>query len=169
MIIRLITKALGFLLTISLANSCKFYNFTGGSVSKAKTFQVDYFVNNALIVEQNLDRDFTITLQDYIQRQTNLNLTREEGDLIYEGEITDYSISPMTATADQTAAQNQLSIAVRVKFTNTVEENKDFDKTFSFFYNYDATKQLQSIKSTAIEEIFDRITQDIFNASLANW
>ena len=145
--------AVGFL----LLSSCGIYNFTGGSTGDAKTFQVNFF------------RDFTIALQDLINNQTNLSLTDRNGDLVYEGEIVEFNITPMTATAGQTAAQNRLTIAVKVRFTNNTEEKKDFEKRFSFYYDYPAAAQFNSVKREAIPQIFERITQDIFNASLADW
>lgn len=161
---------------ISLS-SCKFYNFTGGAVGDAKTFQVNYFQNYASqspgsIFEPGMDRDFTLAIQDRIQNQTSLDLVNNgKYDLLYEGEIVEYRISPMSATAQQTAAQNRLSIAIQVRFTNnTIEDgSKDFEQRFSFFYDYPADSQLSSVKSEAHEVIFERITQDIFNASLADW
>lgn len=149
--------------------SCGIYNFTGGSTGNAKTFQVNFFRNDAPLIEPGLDRDFTIALQDLINNQTNLSLTDRNGDLVYEGEIVEYNITPMTATAQQTAAQNRLTIGVNVRFTNNVEEGKDFEKRFSHYYDYPAASQLSSVKGAAFPEIFERITQDIFNASLADW
>lgn len=162
-------KAIHLLLILVAITSCKYYNFTGGSTGNAKTFQVNFFRNEAPLVEPGLDRDFTIALQDIINNQTNLSLTDRNGDLVYEGEIVEYSISPMTATAEQTAAQNRLTIGVNVRFTNNTEADKDFEKRFSFYYDYPAASQLSSVKDQAFAEIFERVTQDIFNASLADW
>jgi hypothetical protein len=149
--------------------SCGIYNFTGGSTGDAKTFQVNFFRNDAPIVEPGLDRDFTIALQDLINNQTNLSLTDRNADLLYEGEIVEFNITPMTATAEQRAAQNRVTISVNVRFTNRTEEKKDFEKRFSFYYDYPAAAQFNSVKGEAIPQIFERITQDIFNASLADW
>lgn len=162
-------KILSVCLLMITMTSCGIYNFTGGSTGNAKTFQVNFFRNDAPLIEPGLDRDFTLALQDLINNQTNLSLTDRNGDLVYEGEIVEFNITPMTATAQQTAAQNRLTIGVNVRFTNNVEENKDFEKRFSFYYDYPGTAQLSSIKGTAFTEIFERITQDIFNASLADW
>lgn len=87
-------------------NSCSVYNFTGTGKIDAETFQVGFFQNNAELIEPGIDRTFTLELQDLIQNQTNLNLVKNDADLTYEGEIVDYRISPMTATADQQASQN---------------------------------------------------------------
>lgn len=160
-----------FLVFIALTfSSCSVYNFTGTGKIDAKTFQVNFFQNTAELIEPGIDRTFTLTLQDLIQNQTNLNLVKNGADLTYEGEIVDYRISPMTATADQQASQNRLKIRVNVRFTNKKTEKDDFEKTFEFYYDYPATSQLNgSTLNKAIDEIFERITQDIFNESLAKW
>ena len=123
-------------LIVLVFNSCSVYNFTGTGKIDAKTFQVNYFQNTAELIEPGIERTFTLRLQDLIQNQTNLSLTNSGGDLVYEGEITDYRITPMTATADQRAAQNRLTIRVNVRFTNKKKEADDFEKSFSFFYDF---------------------------------
>lgn len=155
---------------VLLSSSCSIYNFTGTGKIDAKTFQVNFFQNNAELIEPGIDRTFTLALQDLIQNQTNLNLVKNGADLTYEGEIIGYRISPMTATADQQASQNRLTIRVNVRFTNRKTEKDNFEKTFEFYHDYPATSQLNgSTLNKAISEIFERITQDIFNASLAKW
>ena len=157
-------------ITLLSINSCNVYNFTGTGKIDAKTFQVNFFQNNAQIIEPGIDRTFTITLQELIQNQTNLNLAKNGADLTYEGEIVDYRISPMTATADQQASQNRLTIRVNVRFTNKNKEADNFEKTFDFFYDYPAAQQLNgSTLNSAIKVIYERITQDVFNDSLAKW
>jgi Lipopolysaccharide-assembly len=158
------------LLFITSLSSCSVYNFTGTGKIDAKTFQVNYFQNNAPLIEPGIERTFTQELQNLIQNQTNLNLVSTGGDLLYEGEITDYRISPTTATADQKAAQNRLTITINVRFSNKNKETDNFEKKFSFFYNYSGDSQLVGPQLTAgLKEIFERITQDIFNESLAKW
>ncbi len=157
-----------------LLNGCGVYNFTGGNPGTAKTFQVSYFQNYATqspgsTFEPGVDRDFTQALQNRIQDQSNLQLVNNTGDLLYEGEIVEYRISPMSATAQSTAAQNRLTMSVKVRFYNNTKEDSDFDQRFSFFFDYPANQQLSAVKSEAHEIIFERITQDIFNASLADW
>lgn len=152
------------------SSSCSVYNFTGTGKIDADTFQVGFFQNNAELIEPGIDRTFTLELQDLIQNQTNLNLVKNGADLTYEGEIVDYRISPMTATADQRAAQNRLTIRVNVRFTNKKKEKDNFEKPFIFFFDYPAEQQLTGATlSAALKDIFERITQDIFNESLAKW
>ncbi|MDY0088806.1 MAG: LptE family protein [Flavobacteriaceae bacterium] len=162
-------KLVILLVFVSLS-SCGIYNFTGTGQINADTFQVNYFQNNADLIEPGLDRDFTLALQELIMNQTNLNLVTSGGDLVYEGEITGFYISPMTATADQRAAQNRVTMRVNVRFTNKKKESDDFEKSFSFFYDYPGTQQLTGATLQAAKtELFERITQDIFNESLAKW
>ena len=157
------------LMSLSLS-SCMSYSFTGADTGDAETFQVNFFQNNADLVEPGIDRAFTISLQDLIQNQTSLSLTNTNGDLIFEGEITQFYVSPMSATAEDTAAQSRLTIAVNVRYYNTLEPEKDFEKRFSFYYDYPAQQQLIGANlETALDEIYTRITQDIFNAALTDW
>jgi outer membrane lipopolysaccharide assembly protein LptE/RlpB len=164
-------KLLIAFLTLSTLSGCGLYSFTGANVSPdVKTFQVNYFQNNAEVVEPGIERTFTLRLQDLIQNQTNLSLTNADGDLLYEGEITQFRVTPMTATANQRAAQNRLTISINVRFTNKKKEEDDFEKPFSFYYDYPANEMLTgSTLNAALDEIFERITQDIFNATLAKW
>lgn len=159
---------LGLLILVS--QSCGIYSFTGADTGNARTFQVNRFQNTSSIVEPGIDRTFTLQLQDLIQSQTNLNLTNSGGDLVYEGEIIDYYISPMSATAESTAAQNRLTVVVQLRYYNNLEPDKDFERRFSFYYDYPANAQLMGAQlASALEEVFTRITQDIFNATLTNW
>ena len=165
-LIRLIPIAL----LLFWSQACGIYSFSGADTGNAKTFQVNQFQNAAAIVEPGIDRTFTLELEDLIQNQTNLNLTNSNADLVYEGEIIDYYIAPMSATAESTASQNRLTVVVQVRYFNTLDPKKDFERRFSFYYDYPASAQLMGAQlATALDEIFTRITQDIFNASLTNW
>ena len=163
-----------FIIIIAI-NSCGNYSFTGASIPEGtETFQVNLFSNNSgnnvgSIYEPGLDRDFTIALQNILENQTNLQLIHSNGDLLYEGEIIEYRVSPMTSTADLNASQNRLTISVNVIYTNFKKEEDSFERRFSFFFDYPAEQQLVSVKSEAHKIIFERLTQDIFNASLAKW
>jgi len=154
--------------------SCGVYNFSGADIGTATTFQVNFFQNYAgqspgSTIEPGLDRAFTNALQEMINNLTSLSLTGSNGDLLYEGEIVEYKVTPMTATADQLTAQNRLTMSVNVRFFNKTKEDADFERRFSFFYDFDAAAALTSIQAKAHEEIFERLAQDIFKASLGNW
>ena len=166
--------AVAVLFSAFFLNGCGVYNFSGASTGTAQSFQVNFFQNYAdqspgSTIEPQLDRDFTNALQDVITNLTSLSLTGSEGDLIYEGEIVEYRVSPMSATANQTAAQNRLTMSVNVRFFNTTKEDSDFEKRFSFFFDFPATQLLESVKGEAHEVLFERITQEISNESLNDW
>lgn len=153
--------------------SCGIYKLNDSNIDPAiKTFEVRFFQNEAAIVEPGIDRRFTLQLQDLIQNQTNLTLTNNNANLVYEGEIIEYYIAPQSSTSQNTAAQNRLTIAVNVRFYNNylTDGTDDFERRFSFFSDVDAQTQLVgSALDGALEEIYERITQDIFTASLSNW
>ncbi|WP_456462933.1 LptE family protein [Lutibacter sp.] len=159
------------ILLVFSAQSCGIYSFTGTNLHPdVKTVQIDYFPNNAVLIEPVLSQEFTLRLQDLFLQQTNLDLVKSGGDLQFEGEITGYKINPMTATAQQTAAQNRLTVTVNVRFYNNKVEEDNFEQTFSHFYDFDADAQLTGgLLDDALNEILERITQDIFNASVAKW
>ena len=166
---KIIVSAL-LLISSVLLIACGAYSFTGGSTGDAKTLQIDFFSNQAPLIEPTLSQRFTQDLQDLFTRQTNLTLIKSNGDLYFSGEITGYRVNPMSATAAQTAAQNRLTVTINVRFVNKLKEKDDFEKQFSFYSDFDANAQLTGgVLEAALDEIIERITQDIFNASVAKW
>lgn len=166
---KIIVSAL-LLISSVLLIACGAYSFTGGSTGDAKTLQIDFFSNQAPLIEQTLSQRFTQDLQDLFTRQTNLTLIKSNGDLYFSGEITGYRVNPMSATAAQTAAQNRLTVTINVRFENKLIEKDNFEKQFSFYSDFDANAQLTGgVLEAALDEIIERITQDIFNASVAKW
>ena len=157
------------LILVSSFTACGIYSFTGVTETP-ETFQVNFFQNNAPLVEPGLDIQFTNALQDLIVNQTNSNLVNSSAEVIFEGEIVEYRISPTTATANNRAAQNRLTISVNVKYTNSKDDEKSFEQRFSFFFDYEGDALLTGgQRDTAWEAIFERITQDIFQKALADW
>ena len=108
------------------------------------------------MVEPGIERTFTQRLQNLIQNQTNLSLTPTNGDLLYEGEITQFRVTPMTATANQLAAQNRLTITVNVRFVNKKKEQDNFEKPFSYKYH-------SSINPLSPNDRIDNKLMPIFN------
>src|SRR5699024_7491409 len=151
----ILTKIELFLTGIALLlgmGGCGIYSFSGADTGDAETYQVNFFRNEADLIEPGIDRTYTLQLQDLIQNQTNLGLTKNNGDLVYEGAITQYYIAPMTSTKQSTAAQNRLTIAVKVRFTNKLDSEKDFEKQYSFYYDYPAQQQMTgSTLDTALD------------------
>ena len=165
-----------FLLLIScFIGGCRFYSFTGASIpAGTKTFQVNFFENLAgnrpgSIVEPGLDQEFTIALQDLFLNQTNLSIVNKGGDLVYEGEIVEFSVTPMSATSQIKASQNRLTMEINLRYFNKKNEDDDFEKRFSHFYDFAAEQQVYDVRDLALDEIFERITQNIFNETLAKW
>jgi hypothetical protein len=159
-----------FLLAFLLISSCGKYAFNNLNVGDAKTIQIFFFQNQASLVEPKLSQLFTEEFRNRSLQQTNLILVPYNGDLQFSGEIVDYRIDPMSATAQQTAAQNRLTITINVRYSNRLDNSNDFEKKFSFYSDFDANAQLVgSILDNALDEILERIIQDILNTSLNNW
>lgn len=164
-----------WLLSVILAGfvlqSCKIsYSFTGANLSPdIKTFTVYYFANRARLVNPNLSQSFTEDLRDKLQRQTSLKEMKENGDLIFEGQITDYDVRPMSIQKDDMAAQNRLTVTIKVKYTNNKVPEESFERTFSAFEDFESTSSLSDVEDSLIPEILKKLTEDIFNATIANW
>lgn len=157
----------------SLLTACGIYSFSGISIGpEIKTFEVRPFTNEAAIIIPNLDRQLTTELQDYIQNQTNLDLTTRNGDIVYEGEIINYYIAPSTATANtnQPAAENRLTITVRMRYIDTKNEKNDLEKNLSFFQDFEGSSVLTNSQQEELHErIIERLTQDMVTETLARW
>lgn len=146
------------------------YSLSGASISPlASTVSVSYFPNNAMMVAPSLSTTLTEALQDKFQRQTRLTLVNSGGDLNFEGEITGYNSEAISISGDEYAALNRLTITVKVRFTNIIEPNLNYDKTFSAYSDYDTSNLLTDIETTLIEEIVDMLVDDIFNDAVSNW
>lgn len=149
---------------------CGFYSFTGASIpAEATTISVDYFPNDAPLIQPMLSQLFTDALQTKFLRQTNLRLIENGGDLHFEGSITGYSTTPTAISGDDRAALNRLSISVRVKFINEFEEDSGFERTFTRFYDYPSNLSLSQVEAEAIEIITEALVEDIFNQAVVNW
>lgn len=146
------------------------YSFTGAAISpEVRTFTVYYFPNRARLVNPNLSQQLTEALQDKLTRQTSLDMLSESGDLEFEGQITGYETRPMNIKEGDVAAQNRLTVTIKVKYTNNKNHDDDWEKSFSAYEDYNSTQSLNEVEDALMEEILVKLTEDIFNASIANW
>jgi hypothetical protein len=146
------------------------YSFSGINIAKdIHTFQVDYVQNNADIIIPGLSEDFRNRLIDKISQQTNLSEVKSDGDLVFEAEISDYYIEPVALTAQQIAAKNKLVIKIKLSYSNAKKEEDNFNKLYSYFYEYEASLNKSEIEEEAHKEIFEKILTDIFSDTLAKW
>ncbi|RUT72916.1 LptE family protein [Ancylomarina longa] len=155
-----------------VATACKVsYSFTGGTLSpEVKTFSVQYFPNRAPLVNPNLSNQFIEALKEKFRSQTSLDeIVDGEGHLNFDGEITGYRTQALDIKAGEIAATNRLTVTIRVRFTNEIEPDNDFDKSFSAFADYDSTQQLSDVEDGLVVEILDQIIDDIYNESVVNW
>jgi hypothetical protein len=130
---------------------------------------VAYFQNRASVVQPMLSRNLTEKLKDKIQSQTSLKLVNESGDAVFEGEITNYVVTPAAITGDNQAQKNRLSITVNVRFTNKKESQFDFETSFTRYEDFSSFASLQSVENDLIEKIGDQLVEDIFNKAFVNW
>jgi len=160
-----------FLILLAVLPACKVsYSFSGVNISpEVQTYSVQYFPNRAPLVQAQLSQLFTDALMDKIQANTSLDLSNQGGDVQFSGEITGYATRPVAITGEETAARNRLTITVRVKYTNVVEPELDFDTSFSRYEDYDSSQNLTDVEDDLIDLIVENLVIDIFNKAFVSW
>ena len=151
--------------------SCKIkYSFTGASISPdTKPVSVQFFKNNAQLVQPTLSQSLTEALKDRFVSETNLTLVENLGDLDFEGEITNYVVTPVAIQGNETAALNRLTVSIRVKFVNFKDEKQNFESNFSRYEDFESSQNLSSVEEELINTINAQLVEDVFNKALANW
>lgn len=151
-------------------SSCGIYSFSGASISnEVKSVSINPFKNVASLAPPVLSNTLTEALKDKFSSETNLIPLNSDGDLIFSGRITNYSINPFAIQTDETASKNRLSITVKVKFVNIIDEESNYDKTFSRYADYESSQDFTSIEESLNEEIVSQLIDDIFNEAFTNW
>jgi len=164
-------KFLILIVTVLALSSCGIYSFSGTSIqADVNTITINYFEYKAPKVNPSLSNDITEAVRNQFRRMTKLEQLDMDGDLEITGEITGYDVSASAITANEVAAQNRLTVTVKVSFTNKKYPADNFEnKSFSAYSDYDSTNSLDSVESTLCAEIIDKIVEDIFNATVAQW
>lgn len=153
-----------------VVSSCGIYSFTGTSIQPdVKTVTIEYFEYKALRVNPTLANDITEAMKEKFRRLTKLEQVDVDGDLQIVGEITGYDVKASAVTANEQAAQNRLTVNVKIYFTNTKYPEDDFEKSFSAYADFDSTQLLDAVESSLCEEIIEKLCEDIFNATVAQW
>ena len=168
---RLFARILPLLSAALLLGACGIYSFSGTSIQNdVDTINIDYFEYRAEKVNPSLSSDLTEALRTRFRRMTRLEQVEQDGDLEITGEVTGYNVSAAAITADEVAARNRLTVTVRVNFTNRKYPEDDFDaKSFSAYAEFDSDLTLDAVEGDLCTEIVDKLIEEIFNATVAQW
>ncbi len=167
---KIIIRIIGLLSTLLICTSCGIYSFSGTSIQPdVKTVTINYFEYKALTVNPNLSSLLTEKMKEKFKNLTRLSEVELDGDLEIEGSITNYTVTSIAVTANEVAAQNRLTVSVNIKFTNRKYPEENFTRSFSAYSDYDSSNNLDAVESSLTEEIVEKLCEDIFNASVANW
>lgn len=168
---RPLARILPLLAAALMLGACGIYSFSGTSIQNdVETINIDYFEYRAEKVNPSLSNDLTEALRTRFRRMTRLEQVEQDGDLEITGEITGYDVRPASVSAEEIATQNRLTVSVRVSFTNRNYPEDNFEnKTFSAYADYDSTNSLDAVESSLCAEIVEKLIEDIFNASVAQW
>jgi hypothetical protein len=171
-------KIINYLFLSFILFACGVYSFTGASISpEVKTISFQNFFNNSPLGPSNMSVLFNEKIKDYFERNTSLTLVEEGGDLEIDGTIEDFSLSPVAPTAEggrnsqYFTGLTRLTVRVNATYFNNIDDQYNYEnKSFSFFKDFNQnTEELSSNEQEFLDEIFDQIILDIFNASVANW
>ena len=158
------------LLALPLLSACGIYSFTGTSIqADVKTITINYFDYKALKVNPTLRNDLTEALKDQFRKLTRLEQVDMDGDLEISGEVTGYDVRAAAITADEVAAQNRLTVSVKINFENRKYPEDNLEQSFSAYEDYDSMQSLEAVESTLCESIVKKLIEDIFNATVAQW
>jgi len=137
----------GLLLVMLLFVSCEIrYSFSGGQFSGAKTFSVSYLKPQTALASPTYSQRLTENFKDVMLSQSPLSLSETNGDLQFEGSVTNYVVAPMAIQSNETASLTRLSITVKIKYTNTLEPDLNFEKSFTKFADFAATESLFAVQ-----------------------
>ena len=156
-------------LTLALSSCKGGYSFTGGNVGDAKTMQVDFFDNNAQIVNPETSQLMTEAIKDIFVQQTPLELVQGPADMYISGEINEYSLRPQAARGPSEVAQMLFTISVQVEFINELAPENNFNARFSRSRPYDADLNFSDIENELAAEIIKELREDVLNRAIANW
>lgn len=148
------------------------YKFSGGNINydKVKTISIADFPIKSDYVYAPLATKFNEDLKDIFIRQTRLQLVNHNADLEISGEITGYNQYNQAVSADGYSSETKLTITVNVNFVNNTNHAEDFEnQQFTAFRTYDSRELLTAVQDKLIAEMTKEITDQIFNATVANW
>ena len=170
-ILAVLSVAASLVVAAFVVQSCGIYSFTGTSIQPdVKTVTINYFEYKALKVNPTLSNQITEALKDKFIRLTKLEQVDIDGDLEIIGEITGYDVKATAITANEQAAQNRLTVNVKIAFIDRkYPENSFENKSFSAYADFDAMQTLDAVESSLCEEIVEKLCEDIFNGTVANW
>ncbi|MCR5365617.1 MAG: hypothetical protein K6E67_05675 [Prevotella sp.] len=157
---------------VALLSACSVsYKFNGASIdyTKTKTIQIAEFPIRSSYVWGPMGPMFNNELKDQFANHTRLSQVKRNGDLKIEGEITQYQQRNKSVSSEGYSAQTELSITVNVRFTNNVNHNEDFERTFTAAQSYETTRSLNSVQEELVSQMCKDICEQIFNATVANW
>lgn len=166
-----IKTALLTVMMLLLVSCSVLYKFNGASIdyTKTKTIQIADFPIRSSYVWAPMASIFNNQLKDVFANHTRLIQVKRNGDMKIEGEITQYSQRNKAVTAEGTSAQAELSMTVNVRFTNNANHSEDFEKQFTATSTFETTQSLNSVQEELVTQMVEDITDQIFNATVANW
>ena len=155
---------------MTCVTSCGIYSFSGTSIQPdVETITLNFFEYTAQKVNPSLSNELTEALRSQFRKMTKLEQVEEDGDMEISGTVTGYDVTATAVTANEVASQNRLTITVNIEFENRKHPEDNLQKSFSQYSDFPSTQSLDAVESTLCTEIVERLIEDIFNATVAQW
>lgn len=167
---RLIRISLILMLSVLLPGGCGIYSFSGTSIqSDVKTICIEPVVNKATKINPNLANQLTEALNDKYRKLTRLEQVNDDGDLYLLVTVESYEVRAAAITANEVAAMNRLTVTCKVQFVNTLHEEDNLEQSFAAYEDYDSNNSLDAVEAQLCDQIIQKLVDDIFNATVAQW
>ena len=167
---RLIRISLILMLSVLLPGGCGIYSFSGTSIqSDVKTICIEPVVNKATKINPNLANQLTEALTDKYRKLTRLEQVNDDGDLYLLVTVESYEVRAAAITANEVAAMNRLTVTCKVQFVNTLHEEDNLEQSFAAYEDYDSNNSLDAVEAQLCDQIIQKLVDDIFNATVAQW
>lgn len=159
------------LLVLALSSCTVSYKLNGASIdyTKTKSISIADFINTAEMVYPPFAQTFSETLRDSYTRRTRLKVIKKGGDMNLEGEIINYTLTPLAIGADSYSSQTKLSVTIKVRFTNHKNPDDDYEKSYTAFQTFDSSKMLNEVQDDLMKIIVEEISDNIYNDTVAKW
>jgi len=159
-----------FVITGLIAGLSSCYSFKGASLDpNLKTLQVSNIRMETAGGPANLSLEINEKLKEYFQRNTSLKINNKNPDLLIEGSITGYELTPQAPTGDDKAGLNRLTLRIQFRLTNRLDEDKNFEQEFSFYQDFPQSQTLSQVEKALIPKLVDQIILDLFNKIAGDW
>ncbi len=135
----------------------------------AETFYIPQLANNAYNAPPDLGIDFAEKFKDKVRRETRLVYSDLNPHLEFDGAIQDFNVTAVAPQPGEVTQFSRLTIRIKIDFYDTENEEENWSQTFSHDVDFPSDQNLLDVQDDLVEQIFEQISQDIFQKAFGKW